>query len=186
MRTQPSKPFSDGCSRPLGTRFGPSTSGEEGIDEVARGDVSVALLDLDLSGMSGADTLRAIRAMSPAPEVVVTSARGTVTAAAEAARHGAFDFVPQPFDFKDLSEILRAAHEQAGRRRQALHLEAALRAHDPFPEIVGRSPGSSACSPWSTRPRGRSPRSSSRARAGRARSWWPGPSMPTARGPPRP
>ena len=117
------------------------TSGEEGIDEVARGDVSVALLDLDLSGMSGADTLRAIRAMSPAPEVVVTSARGTVTAAAEAARHGAFDFVPQPFDFKDLSEILRAAHEQAGRRRQGLHLEAALRAHDPFPEIVGRSPG---------------------------------------------
>ena len=116
-------------------------SGEEGIDEVARGDVSVALLDLDLSGMSGADTLRAIRAMSPAPEVVVTSARGTVTAAAEAARHGAFDFVPQPFDFKDLSEILRAAHEQAGRRRQGLHLEAALRAHDPFPEIVGRSPG---------------------------------------------
>ena len=116
-------------------------SGEEGIDEVARGDVSVALLDLDLSGMSGADTLRAIRAMSPAPEVVVTSARGTVTAAAEAARHGAFDFVPQPFDFKDLNEILRAAHEQAGRRRQGLHLEAALRAHDPFPEIVGRSPG---------------------------------------------
>jgi DNA-binding NtrC family response regulator len=116
------------------------TSGEEGIDEVARGDVSVALLDLDLSGMSGADTLRALRAMSPAPEVVVTSARGTVTAAAEAARHGAFDFVPQPFDFKDLSEILRAAHEQAGRRRQGLHLEAALRAHDPFPEIVGRSP----------------------------------------------
>jgi DNA-binding NtrC family response regulator len=117
------------------------TSGEEGIDQVARGDVSVALLDLDLSGMSGADTLRAIRAMSPAPEVVVTSARGTVTAAAEVARHGAFDFVPQPFDFKDLSQILRAAHEQAVRRRQTLHLEAALRAHDPFPEIVGRSPG---------------------------------------------
>ena len=91
--------------------------------------------------MSGADTLRAIRAMSPAPEVVVTSARGTVTAAAEVARHGAFDFVPQPFDFKDLNHILRTAHEQAVRRRQTLHLEAALRAHDPFPEIVGRSPG---------------------------------------------
>ena len=91
--------------------------------------------------MSGADTLRAIRAMSPAPEVVVTSARATVTAAAEVARHGAFDFVPQPFDFKDLNQVLRTAHEQAVRRRQTLHLEAALRAHDPFPEIVGRSQG---------------------------------------------
>jgi DNA-binding NtrC family response regulator len=117
------------------------TSGEQGIDHLAEGNVTVLLLDLDLPGMSGADTLRAVRAMSPAPEVVVTSVQGTVSAAAEAARHGAFDFVPQPFDFKDLSHILRAAHDQAVRRRQTLHLEAALRAHDPFPEIVGRSTG---------------------------------------------
>jgi DNA-binding NtrC family response regulator len=117
------------------------TSGEEAIDQLAQGDVTVALLDLDLPGMSGADTLRAIRAMSPAPEVVVTSARGTVTAAADIARHGAFDFVAQPFDFKDLNHVLRTAHDQTVRRRQALHLEAALKAHDPFPEIVGRSPG---------------------------------------------
>ncbi|MGH7359948.1 MAG: sigma-54-dependent transcriptional regulator, partial [Candidatus Rokuibacteriota bacterium] len=117
------------------------TSGEEGFDQLAQGQVTVVLLDLDLPGMSGEDTLRAIRAMSPAPEVVVTSARGTVTAAAEVARHGAFDFVPQPFDFKDLNHILGAAHDQATRRRQTLHLEAALRAHDPFPEIVGRSAG---------------------------------------------
>ena len=117
------------------------SSGEEGIDHLAQGTVTVVLLDLDLPGMSGADTLRAIRAMSPAPEVVVTSARGTVTAAADVARHGAFDFVAQPFDFKDLNHILRAAHDQAARRRQTLHLEAALRAHDPFPEIVGRSAG---------------------------------------------
>ena len=117
------------------------TSGEEGIDQLAQGDLTVVLLDLDLAGMSGADTLRAIRAMSPAPEVVVTSAQGTVSAAAEAARHGAFDFVAQPFDFKELNHVLRAAHEQAARRRQTQHLEAALRTHDPFPEIVGRSQG---------------------------------------------
>jgi DNA-binding NtrC family response regulator len=118
-----------------------ATSGEEAIDQLAGGDVTVVLLDLDLPGLSGADTLRAIRAMSPAPEVVVTSAHGTVTEAADVARHGAFDFVLQPFDFKDLNHILRAAHDQAVRRRQTLHLEAALRAHDPFPEIVGRSAG---------------------------------------------
>ena len=116
-------------------------SGEEGIDQLAPGDVTVAILDSDLPGMSGADTLRAIRAMSPAPEVIVTSARGTVTAAAEVARLGAFDFVPQPFNFKDLNHVLRTAHDQAIRRRQSLQLEAALKVHDPYPEIVGRSPG---------------------------------------------
>ena len=125
----------------FGYRVRSVQSGEEAIDQLAGGEVTVVLLDLDLPGMSGADTLRAIRAISPAPEVVVTSAHGTVTDAAEVARHGAFDFVPQPFDFKDLTHILRAAHDQAVRRRQTLHLEAALKAHDPFPEIVGRSAG---------------------------------------------
>jgi DNA-binding NtrC family response regulator len=125
----------------FGYRVRLAPSGEEAIDQLASGEVTVVLLDLDLPGMSGADTLRAIRAMSPAPEVVVTSAHGTVTDAADVARHGAFDFVAQPFDFKDLNQILRAAHDQAVRRRQTLHLEAALRAHDPFPEIVGRSAG---------------------------------------------
>jgi DNA-binding NtrC family response regulator len=116
-------------------------SGEEAIDQLADGEPTVVLLGLELPGMSGADTLRAIRAMTAAPEVVVTAARGTVSAAAEAARFGAFDFVPQPFDFKELNQILRAAHDQAVRRRQTQHLEAALKAHDPFPEIVGWSPG---------------------------------------------
>src|SRR5262245_993456 len=98
---------------PFGYRVSPATSGGEAIDQLAGGDVTVVILNVDLPGMSGADTLRAIRAMSPAPEVVVTSAHGTVTEAAEVARLGAFDFVPQPFDFKDLNHVLRAAHDQA-------------------------------------------------------------------------
>jgi len=118
-----------------------AATGAEAIDRVAAGDIGVALMDLDLPDMSGTDALRALRAMAPAPEVVVTTGQGTVDGAAEAARHGAFDFVPQPFNGKDLGEILRAAHEKTVRLRQTIHLEAALRAHDPFPEIVGRSPG---------------------------------------------
>jgi len=117
------------------------TTGEEAIEETASGEIPVVLLDLDLPGMSGPETLRALRAMAPAPEVVVTTGRGTVDSAADAARYGAFDFVPQPFDFKDLSQILRAAYDQTLRHRQAQHIKAALKAHDPFPDIVGKSTG---------------------------------------------
>ncbi len=127
--------------RSFGYTVRSATSGEEAIDQVAGGDIPVVLLDLELPGMSGPETLRALRAMAPAPEVVVTTGHGTVESAADAARYGAFDFVAQPFDFKELSQILRGASEQILRRRQTQHLEAALRAHDPFPEIVGRSPG---------------------------------------------
>ena len=116
-------------------------TGEEAIDQLALGEAPVVLLDLDLPGMSGLETLRALKAMAPAPEVVVTAGQGTVESAAEAARLGAFDFVPQPFNFKELSHVLRTASEQTLRRRETQHLEAALKAHDPFPEIVGKSAG---------------------------------------------
>jgi DNA-binding NtrC family response regulator len=119
-----------------------TATGEDALDALAAGETSVVLLALDLpAGISGLDTLRAIRAMAPAPEVVVTLSQGTVEGAAEAARHGAFDVVTEPFDLRDLAQVVGAAHEETRRRRQASHLEAALRAHDPFPEIVGRSAG---------------------------------------------
>ena len=77
-----------------------TSSGEEALDRLASGSAAVVLLDLDLPGMSGLETLRALRALAPAPEVVVTTHGGTVDAATEAARHGAFDVVAQPFDFR--------------------------------------------------------------------------------------
>jgi len=116
-------------------------TGEEAIDEAASRETPLVLLSLDLPGISGLETLRALRAMAPAPEVVVTTGQGSVDAAAEAARQGAFDFVPQPFDVKDLGTILRSALERTIRDRQGQHLEAALKAHDPFPEIVGKCQG---------------------------------------------
>ena len=42
-----------------------ATSGEEAIDQLANSEVTVVLLDLDLPRLSGADTLRAIRAGAP-------------------------------------------------------------------------------------------------------------------------
>jgi DNA-binding NtrC family response regulator len=116
-------------------------SGEEAIDEAASRETSLVLLNLDLPGMSGLETLRALRAMARAPEVVVTTGQGSVDVAAEAAREGAFDFVRQPFDVKDLGAVLRNALERTIRDRQGEHLAAALKAHDPFPEIVGRCQG---------------------------------------------
>jgi DNA-binding NtrC family response regulator len=116
-------------------------TGEQAIDEAATRETPLVLLDLELPGISGLETLRALRAMAPPPEVVVTTAQGSVDVAAGATRLGAFDFVAQPFDFRDLGHVLRTALEKVRRERQGQHLEAALRAHDPFPEIVGRSPG---------------------------------------------
>ena len=119
-----------------------AAGGGEAIEKIAAGEIPLVLLDLQLGGgMSGPETLRALRAIDPPPEVIITTAQGTVISAADAARYGAFDFVSEPFNVKDLSQILRTAYKQRLRRRQGQKLQAALGAHDPFPEIVGKSPG---------------------------------------------
>ena len=166
---------SDAAVRALLDRMLPSfgyatravTSGEEAIDEVARGDVTVALLDLDLPGMSGADTLRAIRAMSPAPEVVVTSGRGTVTAAAEAARARGLRLRPTALRLQGPQS--RPAHgPRTGRpaAADARTWKRRSRPTTPSRRSSGGAPGSSTCSPWSTRPPGPSRRSSSKGESG--------------------
>ena len=113
--------------------------------------------------------------------------RGTVSAAAEAARHGAFDFVPEPFDFKDLSHD--PAHGPRTGRPAAPDAPPRSGAQGPRPLPGDRRAqlrDQATCSPWSTRPPGPSRRCSSRGRAARARSWWRGRSTPTARGRARP
>src|SRR5262249_40570366 len=90
--------------RPVSRFFVPN--GHGGSSGTRTNGHGVALLDLDQPGLSGPETLRGLRAMAAAPEVIVTTREGTADAAAAAARAGAFDFVPQPFNFKELSQIL--------------------------------------------------------------------------------
>jgi DNA-binding NtrC family response regulator len=119
----------------LGFGAVPATTGEEAIDLIAGRRARVVLLDLDLPGMSGLETLRALRALATPPEVVVTGPR-SLDAIAEATRFGAFRCVPQPLDVPELSGILRAALERAARPPGS----GAPEAPGAAPPIVGQSP----------------------------------------------
>jgi DNA-binding NtrC family response regulator len=126
----------------LGYAVVSAAQGHEAIEKIAATEIPLVLLDPQLTGpMSGPETLRALRAVDPPPEVVVTTAKGAVISATDAARSGAFDFVSEPFNFKELGQILRTAYKERLRRRQGQKLQAALGAHDPFPEIVGKGLG---------------------------------------------
>jgi DNA-binding NtrC family response regulator len=66
--------------------------------------VDVVVTDLQLPGDSGIDLLRAVRASNPFVDFIVITAYGTVVAAVEAMRLGAFDFLEKPLDL-DLLEF---------------------------------------------------------------------------------
>jgi two-component system KDP operon response regulator KdpE len=83
-------------------------TGAEALAAMAALDVGVMLLDLGLPDMDGKDVIAQVRAMSPAP-VVVISARGSEREKIAALDLGASDYVAKPFDVGELLARIRVA-----------------------------------------------------------------------------
>lgn len=70
----------------------------------------LVISDLKMPGMSGIEVLARVRAHSPKVPVIMISAHGTVSAATEAMKLGAVDFIEKPFENERvLATIERAA-----------------------------------------------------------------------------
>jgi len=100
---------------------------------VAAGEGDLVITDVVLPDESGFDLLPRIRRARPDLPVVVMSARNTILTAISAAERGAFDYLPKPFDLKDLTALVGRAMSAPGRKR-----EAEPQTEDALP-VVGRS-----------------------------------------------
>jgi DNA-binding NtrC family response regulator len=119
-------------------------TGEEALDLVAREHPAVVLLDVQLPGMDGLETLCRIKADWPATVVVVMTAYGTVGTAMEAMRAGAFEYLGKPLELQPLRILLRRAlaHAQAAVQGPEGNTDAvpALAASSAEPGLIGQSP----------------------------------------------
>jgi two-component system KDP operon response regulator KdpE len=87
-------------------------TGPAGLDLAAGHHPDVVVLDLGLPEMDGLDVLRALRAWSTVP-VIVLSARGAEATKVDALDAGADDYVTKPFGVNELLARLRAALRRA-------------------------------------------------------------------------
>ncbi len=71
--------------------------------------VDVIITDLNMPGMDGLDFIRELERRRHGAQVVMITAYATVSAAVEAMRHGAFDFLEKPFDADRLSNLVNRA-----------------------------------------------------------------------------
>ncbi len=88
----------------------------DGRARALRADPLVVLLDLRLPDVSDLSLLRTIRAARPDAPVVMMTAHGAPTQAAEAVSLGAVRFVGKPFD---VGEMVRFVGEAWGNRQTA-------------------------------------------------------------------
>src|SRR2546426_12826074 len=103
-------------------------NGERGIDRALSNDHSLVILDVMLPGMHGFDVLRRIRAKSRIPVLMLT-ARGDDVDRIVGLEIGADDYLPKPFNPRELVARIRAIlrRTQPDEARDEIHDHAAAR-----------------------------------------------------------
>ncbi|HET6284770.1 MAG TPA: sigma-54 dependent transcriptional regulator [Polyangia bacterium] len=114
-------------------------SGEEALARLPEVGADVMLLDVQLPGISGLDTVERIAKLKipdPQPTVIMISGHATLADAVRAVKAGAYDLMEKPLDRERLIVALRNALERRAMEREVAGLRAL--AGERF-EMVGRS-----------------------------------------------
>src|SRR5256714_1681143 len=116
-----------------------ASSGEEALNVLDTEDVDLMILDVMLPGISGIDTLRAVRISNPNLPVVVITAFSSIDGAIEAMKHGAFHYIPKPFKNEEVILTVNKALEQRRLSRENERLRGELAEKYAYSNIIGKS-----------------------------------------------
>ncbi len=82
---------------------------EEGLSLLEKLFPDIVLLDMQLPGLSGLETLKKIREIDPNILVIIVTAYGTIASAVEAMQLGAIDFLRKPLDTDEVAIAIERA-----------------------------------------------------------------------------
>jgi DNA-binding response OmpR family regulator len=103
---------------PLGFRVEALHRGDTGAKRALDGQHSIVVLDVMLPGMNGFDVLRQIRALSKIPVLMLT-ARGDDVDRIVGLEIGADDYLPKPFNPRELAARIRAILRRTSSKEDA-------------------------------------------------------------------
>ena len=104
---------------------------------IAAGEGNLAITDVVLPDESGFDLIPRIKRVRPDMPIVVMSAQNTLLTAITAAERGAFEYLPKPFDLKELTSVV--ARALASPQNNAKARSEPVTPEDRLP-LIGRSP----------------------------------------------
>ena len=104
--------------------------GERGLEVLDRVAVDAVMLDLNMPGIGGIETLSRIRERDPDLEVIVVTGFGSYDSAADALRLHACDWITKPFESARLLDSVRRATESHRARLRKRYADLKLLAVD--------------------------------------------------------
>jgi len=93
----------------LGFQFSEASRGEEALQLLHSGTFDAVLLDINMPGIGGIETLRRIRAFAPRLPVLMVTVREGEEEKVEALELGADDYITKPFSTRELIARIRTA-----------------------------------------------------------------------------
>ncbi len=103
-------------------------SGEEAVRHIQQEMADVVLLDMNMPGIDGLETLRRIREIDPSCIVIMVTATDDIDAAIGAIRAGAGNFLRKPVNFFELKHAMESELEKRQLRTEILEYQKELEA----------------------------------------------------------
>jgi DNA-binding NtrC family response regulator len=113
--------------------------GVQALEQVEKDAPNLMLLDLDMPRLGGLDVLKRLPTLKQAEDipVIVMTAHGSVQAAVDAMKEGAYDFLTKPLDKDHLLFVIGKALERDSLKRQVACLKSEVDSR--YASIVGTS-----------------------------------------------
>jgi DNA-binding NtrC family response regulator len=89
-----------------------SFSGEEALEKLRTYNLDVVILDVQMPGLDGIETLREIKRIKPLTEVIMLTAHATVETAIKGMQLGALDYLMKPCDNEELVSKIERGYER--------------------------------------------------------------------------
>jgi len=102
---------------------------------ISAGEGNLVITDVVLPDESGFDLIPRIKRMRPDLPILVMSAQNTLLTAITAAERGAFEYLPKPFDLKELTSVVGRALASPQTKR-----DSSVEAAEERLPLIGRSP----------------------------------------------
>lgn len=124
----------------IGYRVSFAETGKQAVAMVAQAHYDLLLCDIRLGDITGLDVLKAAKKEDPETVVIMISAYATTETAVEAMNHGAYDYVPKPFNKDELLATIAKALEVRTVEYEKKALDDEVKKTIHFENIVGNHP----------------------------------------------
>jgi DNA-binding NtrC family response regulator len=112
---------------------------QEALALLDRQSFDVAVIDMNMPGISGVELLQRMKSDNIETEVIILTGQGTIESAVQAMKMGACDYLTKPFPLGDLEQRCRLAWERGRLSKENRQLKAVIKRSEPKTEMVGES-----------------------------------------------